>query len=276
MNPDHSYPIGFRALTRSLARNRELVGQLVRQEVLGRYRGSVMGMAWSLLTPLLMLAIYTFVFSTIFGSRWNVGTTQGKGEFAVILFAGLAVYSLFSDCVIRAPGMVLGNANYVSRIVFPLELLPVVAMGNALFHFAASLVVWGLVSAWIMGGLPWSMLLLPVVLIPLVAGTLGVSWILASLGVYLRDVGQVTTLLVTALLFLSPIFYPVEAVPEPYRWVVLANPMGYMVETARGVLVFGRLPSLQGFIVATGVGLALAWVGFWWFQKTRKGFADVL
>lgn len=276
MNSDESYPTGLGTLAKSVSANRELVGQLIRQEVLGRYRGSLFGVAWSLLTPLLMLAIYTFVFSIVFGARWNTGGEQNSGQFAVILFAGLAVYNIFADCIIRAPMLVLGNANYVSRIVFPLELLPLVSLGNALFHFVASMVVWCVVSAWIMGGLPWTAAALPVILLPLLLGTLGVSWILASLGVYLRDIGQVTTIIVTGLLFLSPIFYPVEAVPEKYRVVLLANPMGYMVEIARGALVFGKLPSPTAWLAAAAIGTAVAWLGFWWFQKTRKGFADVL
>jgi lipopolysaccharide transport system permease protein len=276
MNSDETHPTGFGTLARSLVRNRELVAQLVRQEVLGRYRGSFFGVAWSLLTPLMMLAIYTFVFSVVFTSRWNPESTAGNGEFAVILFAGLAVFGIFADCVVRAPTLVLNNANYVSRIVFPLEVLPVVALGTALFTFAAGMVVWVVAALFIMGGLPWTALLLPVIVLPLVVATLGVSWILASLGVYLRDVGQVTSILVTGLLFLSPIFYPVEAVPEKYRVLLLANPMGFIVDSARGALVFGRLPSLTGWLAAAAGGVAIAWVGFWWFQKTRKGFADVL
>jgi lipopolysaccharide transport system permease protein len=276
MNSDETHPTGFGTLARSLVRNRELVAQLVRQEVLGRYRGSFFGVAWSLLTPLLMLAIYTFVFSVVFTSRWSPEAAPGNGEFAVILFAGLAVFGIFADCVVRAPTLVLNNANYVSRIVFPLEVLPVVALGTALFTFAAGMVVWVVAALVIMGGLPWTALLLPVIVLPLVVATLGVSWILASLGVYLRDVGQVTSILVTGLLFLSPIFYPVEAVPEKYRVLLLANPMGFIVDSARGALVFGRLPSLTGWLAAAAGAVAIAWLGFWWFQKTRKGFADVL
>jgi lipopolysaccharide transport system permease protein len=276
VNTDETHPVGPAAFFRSLARNRELVLQLIRQEISGRYRGSIVGVAWSLLTPLLMLAIYTFVFSVIFGARWTPGVEQSRGEFAVILFAGLAVFNVFADCVVRAPTLILSNANYVSRVVFPLELLPVVAMGNALFHFCASMVVWVVVAAIVMDGLPVTALLLPAVMVPLVLATLGVSWLLASLGVYLRDVSQFTTIIVTGLLFLSPIFYPLEAVPEKYRGVLLVNPMGYVVQSAREVLVHGQIPGLGFWLLATAMSGMVAALGFWWFQKTRKGFADVI
>lgn len=276
MDSQQSHPAGPGYLLASLRRNRELVRQLTWQEIVGRYRGSLFGMAWSLLTPLLMLCVYTFVFSVVFGARWGTSAGASKTEFAVILFAGLAVFNLFADCVNRAPMLIVNNANYVKRVVFPLELLPVIAFGNALFHFLASLVVWLLASWFLLGSVPWTALLLPLVLLPLVLGTLGVSWLLASLGVYLRDVGQTTAVVVTGLLFLSPIFYPLEAVPEGVRRVVKANPVGYVVDAARGVLVFGRLPDPLELVVALVIGAAIACFGFWWFQKTRKGFPDVL
>lgn len=273
-NDSHSASIGY--LFSSIYRNRELLRQLTWQEIVGRYRGSMLGLAWSFLAPLFMLGIYTFVFSVVFGARWNVPQQQNNAEFAVILFAGLAIFNIFADCVNRAPGMILANANYVKRVVFPLELLPVMAFGNALFHFGASMLVWLVVCLLMLGGLPWTAILLPLVLLPLLLATLGVTWLLASLGVYLRDVSQTTSIMVTGLMFLSPIFFPLEAVPERYRALLLLNPIGYIVETARGVLIFGRLPDWLGLLTATGVGVVVAWLGFWWFQKTRKGFADVL
>lgn len=280
MNASDSHSASFGYLFSSLYLNRELLRQLTWQEIAGRYRGSMIGLAWSFLAPLLMLGIYTFVFSVVFGARWSVPQTQSQpqsnAEFAVILFAGLAIFNIFADCVIRAPSMIIANSNYVKRVVFPLELLPVIAFGNALFHFGASMLVWLAVCLGMLGGLPWTAILLPLVLFPLVLATLGVTWFLASLGVYLRDVSQFTSIIVTGLMFLSPIFFPLEAVPEPYRALVLLNPIGYIVETARGVLIFGNMPDWLGLLAATGVGALVAWLGFWWFQKTRKGFADVL
>ncbi|WP_119717228.1 ABC transporter permease [Cognatilysobacter tabacisoli] len=278
MNASDTHPVGVGFLLKSIYGHRELLRQLTWQEIVGRYRGSVIGLSWSFLAPLLMLAVYTFVFSVVFGARWNLPQSQPQdnAQFAVILFAGLAVFNIFADCVNRAPGMIVANTNYVKRVVFPLELLPIIALGNALFHFSASMLVWLVVTVVMLGGIPWTAVLLPIVLFPLALATLGVTWFLASLGVYLRDVSQITSIVVTGLLFLSPIFFPAEAVPPQYRAVVLLNPLGYIVESARRVLIFGELPHGPGLLIAMAAGSAIAWVGFWWFQKTRKGFADVL
>lgn len=264
------------ALVSTLVRNRGLVRQLAWQEIAGRYRSSLLGVAWMAITPLLMLSVYTFVFAVVFQARWGTAGSGDKAQFAVVLFAGLAVFTVLSECLNRAPGLIVSNANYVKRVVFPLELLPVIVLCGAVFHFMVSMLVW-LVAAWILiGPPPLTAILLPVVMLPLAFGTLGASWGLAALGVYLRDVGQVVGVVVTGLLFLSPIFYPIEAVPEGARELIMLNPVGYVVEMARGVLVFGRLPNPIGFLVALLSSIFVAWAGFWLFQKTRKGFADVL
>ncbi|WP_147653415.1 ABC transporter permease [Vulcaniibacterium gelatinicum] len=271
-----SFPAGLPHLVASLRHHRGLIRQLVRQEIVGRYRGSFMGLAWSLLTPILMLLIYTFVFSVVFGARWGGLPQGGKAAFAVVLFAGMAVFNVFADVVVRAPTLVVANANYVKRVVFPLEVLPVVQMGNALFHFGVSLLAW-LVAAWlVLGGVPWTAWLLPLVLGPLVLGTLGLAWLLASLGVFVRDLAQTVGLLVTALLFLTPIFYPLEAIPPEYRAWFGLNPLAHVVEQARALLIAGEVPGAGELALAWVVGVLAMWLGFAWFQKTRKGFADVL
>lgn len=263
-------------MSRSLAKHRELIGQLVRQEVVGRYRGSLLGMAWSFVTPLLMLLIYTFVFSIVFGARWGEALVGGRAAFAVVLFAGMTVFSLFSEVVIRAPTLVVANASYVKRVVFPLEVLPVVTMGAALFHFAVAMLAWGIAALAVLHRIPWTAVLLPVVVAPLMIGTLGVAWMLASLGVFLRDISQSIGLLVTALLFLTPIFYPVKAIPPEYRWVVMLNPLAVIVDQARQVLIFGTVPSAASLVGSWVLAFAVAAAGFAWFQKTRSGFNDVL
>lgn len=259
-----------------LWRHRQLIGQLSRQEIVGRYRGSLLGVGWTFITPILMLLIYTFVFSVVFGARWAGLEHGGKTGFAIVLFLGMAVFSLFSEVVVRAPMMVVGNANYVKRVVFPLEVLPVVQMVAALFHFAVSLLAWVLAAYWVLGRVPATAFALPVVVMPVVAGSLGVGWALASLGVYLRDLGQTITLLVTAALFLTPIFYPVEAIPEDYRRLVMMNPLAHGIEQARWVMIEGRLPSVATIALSWLVGFTMMWLGYAWFQKTRSGFADVL
>jgi lipopolysaccharide transport system permease protein len=269
-------PAGLDRLVVSLRDHRQLITQLIRQEIVGRYRGSMLGMLWSLVTPVLMLLIYTFVFSVVFGARWSGLEQGGKAGFAVVLFAGMAVFNVFSDVVVRAPLLVMANTNYVKRVVFPLEILPVVQMGNALFHFVISLLAWLVAAWWILGSVPVTALLLPLVMGPLVLGTLGVAWVLASLGVFVRDIAQTVGLLVTATLFLTPIFYPLNAIPAEYRGFIQLNPLTHVVVQARAVLIEGELPGAGALVLHWGAGLAVLWLGFAWFQKTRKGFADVV
>jgi lipopolysaccharide transport system permease protein len=262
-------------LLTSLVAHRHLIFSLVRREVLGRYQGSIMGLLWSFFNPILMLAVYTFVFSVVFKARW-IGGSSSKTEFALVLFAGLMVFNLFAECVNRAPGLVLGNTNYVKKVVFPLEILPVVALGSAAFHLLISLSVW-LVFYTIFFGIPHpTILLFPLVLIPLVLLTLGFSWTLAALGVYLRDVGQIIGVVTTVLTFLSPIFYPIAALPEVYRPFMEISPLTQVIEETRDVMIWGKTPDWGTWLIYLLFSMTVAWIGFALFQKTRKGFADVL
>lgn len=278
MNPHAALGTSPVALVQGLWRNRELILAMVGREVVGRYRGSVMGLLWSLVTPLLMLMVYTFVFSVVFKARWTdaAGVQDTRAHFAILLFAGLIVHGLFAEVVNRAPALILGNVNFVKRVVFPLEVLPVVAAGAALFHSAVSLVVLLAAVFVTLGAIPWTAVLFPLVLLPLLMLTLGVAWILASLGVFMRDVGQVVGLLTTVLLFLSPVFFPVTAVPEAFRPWMLLNPLTFVIEQSRALLIFGEAPAWGMWLVYTFVAGAFAWLGYAWFQKTRRGFADVL
>ncbi len=277
INPHASQPVSPNALASSLWRNRQLIAQMTRREVAGRYKGSALGLAWSFFNPVFMLTVYTFVFSEIFKARWgSAGGNDSKTQFAVVLFVGMIVLNLFSEVVNRAPGLVLGNANYVKKVVFPLEILPVVALGAALFHTLVSLAVLGIAFFAFNGYLHWTAIFTPLVLLPLVILTTGLAWMLASLGVFLRDVGQTIGILTTVLMFLSPVFYPVTAVPERFRAFIMANPLTFIIEQARDVLVWGHLPNWQGLTLYTAAACAVAWAGYAWFQKTRKGFADVL
>ncbi|MGN2435119.1 ABC transporter permease [Pseudomonas syringae] len=275
MNPHRTPSAGPIRLVASLWTNRSLISQMTKREVIGRYRGSVMGLAWSFFNPVLMLAVYTFVFSEIFSARW-VGVDTGKGGFAILLFVGMIVHGLFAECANRAPSLVMSNSNYVKKVVFPLEILPVITLGSALFHSCISLVVLVIAQLLITHTLFWTALLFPLILVPLILGTLGISWFLASLGVYLRDVGHVITVLTTVLLFLSPVLYPVAALPEVYRPWLQMNPLTYIIEESRSVLLFGNLPHWGSLGIAIAIGAVIAAMGFWFFQKTRKGFADVI
>lgn len=259
----------------SLWRHREIVWQLARREVVARYRGSMLGMFWAFGVPLLMLAIYTLVFGVVFRVRWPMPVDDGPG-FALILFAGLVVYSLFSECVIRAPTLILTHATYVKKIVFPLEILPWVAMATGLFHAAVSLVVLVLARTLLQGPPPWTVVLLPFILIPCILFTMGLSWLLASLGVFFRDIAQTVGLFTMATLFLSPVFYPVSALPEALRTWVWLNPLTAPIEQVRAALFLGETPAWGQFCLALAIAYGVAWSGLAWFQKTRPSFADVL
>ena len=266
-------------MVRSLWRNRSLIRSLAAREVVGRYRGSFMGILWSFFNPVFMLLVYTFVFSVVFKAKWSSGSVvsnDSKTEFALVLFAGLIVFNLFAECFNRAPSLVLVNVNYVKKVVFPLEILPWVALGSALFHATISLSVW-LVAYLILLGLPQlTVLWLPFIALPLLLFIMGLSWALAALGVYLRDVSQLTGMATTTLMFISPIFYPASALPEKYRQVLYLNPITPAIELVRDVLYWGRAPNLIMLTIYTIAAAVLAWLGFAWFQKTRKGFADVI
>jgi homopolymeric O-antigen transport system permease protein len=272
---------GSRPVVGNLRSRLTLAVHLARREVLGRYRGSALGMLWSLLTPLFMLAVYTFVFGTIFKARWTPPDGSGASEhstaeFAVILFAGLVIFQLFAEVINRAPGLVLANVNYVKKIVFPLEILPLVALGSALFHLFVSLMALLTFYPFVIGAPPVTALLLPFILAPFCVLILGLAWFLASLGVYVRDISQFLGNLVTAMMFLSPIFFPATALPEWLRPYLYLNPIALPIEEGRKVLIWGHAPDWAALGVYSIVAIMIAVLGFLWFQKTRKGFADVV
>jgi lipopolysaccharide transport system permease protein len=264
------------SLVRNLWRRRGLILQMTKRDVVGRYKGSVMGVMWSLFNPLFLLVIYTFVFSVVFKARWGAGPVESKSEFAILLFVGMIVHSLFAETLNRAPGLILNNVSYVKKIVFPLEILPAVAICAALFHALVSVFVLAVVFIVLNGYLQWTAVFLPLVLLPLIVLTLGIAWGLASLGVFLRDVAQPIGLVMIVLLFASPVFYPLTALPEYIRPWLMLNPLTFVIEQARAVLIFGQLPNWTGLAIYSLASVAIAWMGYAWFQKTRKGFANVL
>lgn len=256
--------------------NKSIIALLIKRDIAARYKGSFLGLLWSFATPVLMLAVYTFVFSVVFEARWSSGESTSKLEFSLLLFIGLMIFNLFAECATKAPGLVLANVNYVKKIVFPLEVLPWVVLGGALSNFIASLLIW-LVAYCIFFGLPnWTVIFLPVVLLPLILLIVGMIWILASLGVYVRDINQLIGTFVTILLFLSPIFYPASALPSAFQTLFMLNPLTAPIEAARASLYWGHVPNFTIITFNVVVAFLFFWLGFFWFQKVRKGFADVL
>ena len=276
MNPHEAPKTSPAEMLSSIRCNWHLAVQMSKREILGRYKGSVMGLAWSFFNPVLMLAVYTFFFSVVFKTRWGVGNTGGHVDFAVVLFVGLIVHGLFAECINRAPMLITGNSNYVKKVIFPLEIFPWIALGSALFHSAISVVVLLILQLILAGSIPWTAMFFPVILTPLIFVTLGVTWFIASIGVYVRDIGQTIGLVTSVMLFLSPVFYPASSLSPKMQLVVMFNPLTLIIEESRKVLLFGEMPNWAGLSIYFLFSLAIAWGGFWWFQKTRKGFADVL
>jgi len=270
-----NFSITPKAVLNDFWRYRQLILSMIRREVAGRYRGSVLGLLWSFFNPVFMLAVYTFVFSIIFKARWTVDS-DSKAEFALVLFAGLLIFNLFAECITTAPTLIQANTNYVKKVVFPLEILPLVIFGAAFFHAIISFIVWLIFSFFVFGMPHATLFLFPIILVPLTLLILGLSWFLASLGVFLRDISQIVGIIVTTMMFLTPIFYPVSAIPDKYHPYIYSNPLTFIIEQARGLLIFGIYPDWINLGLLTVLTFLFSWFGFVWFQKTRKGFADVL
>lgn len=259
----------------TVLRGRSLLWALVRREISSRYKGSAFGVLWMIIYPAMMLAVYTFVFGVALNSRWDVGS-ESKLEFAIVLYSGLLVFGFFSECVNNAPNLIVSHASYVKKVVFPLDTLPLISVCVAYFHVLVNFLVWLALYVFVVGAPHATALLFPFVLLPLVFLTLGASWFLCSLGVYLRDVSQVVGVVTTALMFLSPVFYPASILPEVYRNLMAFNPISPAIEMMRGILISGVAPELSNYFYYLVATMVLCWIGFFWFQKTRKGFADVL
>jgi len=255
--------------------HRHLIIQLIKRETFSRYKGSYLGLLWTVLTPLLMLVVYTVVFSEIFQSRWHSDQTN-KLEFAIIVFCGLATFNIFSEVVSKSPSLILSNVNYVKKVVFPLEILSLVAIGAALVNAAINYSLIILFALLFMNTLNWTIVLLPFVLLPIILFSLGMSWFLSSLGVYLRDIGHVIGIIVQALMLLSPIFYSLDIIPNNLKWFYYINPIVYFVEDARKILIWGVIPDIGVYIIQVIIALLVCIFGLFWFIKTKKGFADVL
>lgn len=269
------HPTSPIAIFACLRTHRELVWELVKRDFIGRYKGSIMGVGWSLLHPILMLVIYTLVFSVAFKARWG-GGEESKVAFALVLFSGMIVHGLFAECLNRAPGIIVSQPNYVKKVVFPLEILPWVALCSALLHFLVSLVLLSVFCIFTGVSLKATFVLVPVVMLPLLLMTLGLTWLFASLGVYLRDIAQGMGIVTTVLMFLSPVFYKTTAFPEEYRILFALNPLTLPIEQLRDVMLWGNAINWGSWTASLFAGSAICYFGFWWFQKSRRGFADVL
>lgn len=263
-------------MLRNLHRHRNLIRQFAWRDVISRYKGSYLGMVWSFVTPLMMLAVFSFVFSVIFKAKWGVSTDEGKLQFALTMFCGMTVFNIFGECISRAPNLVLQYPNYVKKVVFPLEILPVAALGSSLINGGLSLGV--LIPAVLFFSHSWpsTIYLFPLVLIPICALSLGFGWFLASMGVFVRDIAQPVGVIVQMLFFVSGIFFPPSAIPEDIRPLMELNPMVGILENARRTLMWGQYPDWYALAVVTALSLVIMQIGYMWFMKTKRAFADVI
>ncbi|MGH8032296.1 MAG: ABC transporter permease [Luteimonas sp.] len=259
----------------ALGVHRDLTRELTRRDILGRYRGANFGLLWSLIGPLMMLVIYTVAFGKIFGSRWN----QPSGDnaaFGMVLFLGVLTHGFFAECLSRSPRLMVENANYVKRIIFPLHILPWSVVLSALFHMAMNVMVFAVLNALLFGKFSPYIVLVPVVVLPLALLTVATCWVVASLGVYLRDISQAMPVIITALLFLSSAIVPVDTLPPRYQLVFHLNPLTFFIDQMREVALWSRPPDWATLLTATIISLVAVYASYIWFRFTSKGFADVL
>lgn len=254
-----------------------LLAQLTRREILGRYKNSILGIAWAFLQPLVMILVYSFVFAVVFKARWGgAGDAGGQAEFALTLFCGLIAFNLFAENVNRAPMLVVENPNYVKRVIFPIHLLPIGVLAASLIHAAISITMLLLWSQVMHPHWPTVLPLLPLVLLPLLLFSLAGAWFFAAAGVYLRDLHNAIGPLTQLLMFLSPVFYPLEAIPIQYRQWMQLNPLTPVLDNIRRVLIWNQMPDIGQLLAYSLAAAVLAWGSYRWFRRAQKGFADVL
>lgn len=269
----HANPL---RLMKNLWGHRDLIRQFALRDIQSRYRGSYLGILWSLITPLVTLLVYATVFSVIFRSKWPGAASAGFLDFTLILFCGLIIFNIFSECTSRAPSLIISNPSYVKKVVFPLEILPVSLLGSALFNSLICLGLLVIALVFSTGRLNLTLIFLPLSLLPLILLTLGLTWLLASLGVFIRDIGNFVAVCLQLLFFLTPIFYPISMVPSNLRIFLWLNPLTWIVEECRQVILWGQIPDwsqLSVLIVGSGI---VAMAGYLWFMKSKRAFADVL
>lgn len=257
-----------------LWRHRSLILELTKREFSGRYQGSFGGIVWTFVQPLFLLTVYTVAFGVILKSRW--GFSGGTADYALMLFAGLIVFNAFSECLIRSTTLITSNPNFVKKVVFPLELLPVITVATALIHALIGTAVWFLGYLLLFGIPKSSVIMFPLIMLCLVPVLLGVAWLLSALGVIVRDIGQLTGMINHTLLFLTPIFYSIEAAPPMLQKLLMLNPLTFIVEQFRLVLFYGQMPALRGLAVYFALASLFSWISLVLFRRLRPSFADMV
>ncbi len=268
--------LNLSSIARHLFGYRDLIRQFTVREVMVRHKGTSLGLSWAIVQPLLTLAIYTFIFGFVFSNRWGRLGGFEWADFSLHFFAGFVVFSIFSETVNRSPTFVTEHPNLVRKVVFPLEILPVTALGASLVYAGFGLGLLMLATGVLAQTVSWTLVLFPLVLAPLLMITLGVSWFFASLGAFIRDFKQVVPVLTQLVFFMTPIFYDVNQISEKFRWVILLNPLTLVVENSRRTLLWSEMPNWLELRVLYAVGVVVMVLGYAWFAKSKRGLADVL
>ena len=255
---------------------RSLIYQLTKRDFIQRYKGSCLGLVWTLITPILFLLIYMFVFNVVMKARWGISPNEGPMEFALGLFCGLILWGIFSETSTSAPNLILSNPSYVTKTVFPLEILPVIIVGSGLIRAAISLAILFAGILLFGNGISWTLIILIIPFIGMVLFSLGTVWFLSALGVFMRDVSHIVSVMVTLLFFLTPIVYPASRVPGKLRFVIYANPFTHLVEGARAVTIWGKMPEWPWLMLSIAISVVVFQVGYVFFIKSKSAFADVM
>ncbi|MGX5668987.1 ABC transporter permease [Rhizobium daejeonense] len=263
---------------RSIYRNRTLILRLARRETEARFRGSLLGIVWVAIVPVTMLLVYSLVFGSILKSSWRApqGDEVSQFSFPMLLFIGLTLFGILAETINRSPSLIMENPSYVKKVSFPLEILPVVALLSTLINAGISFLIFMMFYLFLYGLPPYTIIYLPFVVLPFVILCLGISYFLASLGVFLRDLKHITGPLTTAMLFLSPVFYSAQTITEPYRHLLYLNPITPFVNQARDVIFWGTPPGVGEWAATLAVSLLAYLLGATWFSRTHKAFADVI
>lgn len=263
------------SILKPIVENFLLIKTLAYRDISSRYKGSMLGILWSLLNPLFMLLVYTFIFGVIFKARWDI-ESNSHTDFSIILFSGLIIFYIFSDSISRSSTLILDNANYVKKVLFPLEVLPFIILGNTLFQFLLNFIIL-MIAYTIFVDIPHiEIILFPIILLPYCIFLVALIWVISAIGVYFRDISQIVNILIMSSMFLTPIFYKVSMIPESFRSYIFVNPITTPVEMFRNLFLYGQLPNLTSYFIFFTLSFIFAKFSLQFFCKLKKGFADVI
>ena len=266
-------------ITKSLKQNKDLIWIFTKREIEGKYKGSLLGILWSIINPIIMLCVYTIVFSKIFQAKW--GTEDGIGindpmVFALNLFAGLIVFNIFAECAAKSTLLISNNPNYIKKVVFPIEVLGIATAGSAVFHGVINLGI--LVTAKILfgGSITSTFICLAILWGSFTISIVSMNWILSVLGVIAKDISQIISSIISIMMFMSPVFYPTEMVPIEVRWIAKLNPLAYVINETRAIIIDGTMPSIDKLIIFSLISVFMCEMSFRVLKRKQRLLGDRL